>query len=1558
MTADRRSLLIEQLKNVGTGPAAKKLRENEEVVSRLLSIGRTDPMICTKVFELCRSYLEETEKVPEKGWLNELYVRLVNHLFPDDAHPDRPLTKAQRLYLAVLEVLIEQLDDEFDPLLDVLPFDRGALTLSRVRKEFQLFEKTVDDSHFLALMRMTREVTPFDIASHMIGVHNIALHTGIMAKKAGFSVDLPLLSAAAIAHDIGKYGCRGDEASKVPYFHYYYTWQWFCDNGMENIGYISANHSTWDLEFENLPIESLLLVYADFRVRGRRDENGRELITIHTLDEAYDIIFGKLANMTEEKRRRYLTVYIKLRDFERMLKDRGVPSELSENTLLPVKTKDASLMSARETLGGLRSATLRGSVELMETVSVAPSFTRLLEQAKTEKTHQQIRTYLSLFREYSTYMVNANKKKLLLLLYELLVHPDGDVRREAGEIMGEVLAGSGPKYRKERPGGAHQKTMTPTMIALLDESVELWKHYLGLCLHPDRKYSPKHAFRIRNSLKIICQTLFTNCEEKDAEQLIRPLLDEVYKAKGLDRFAMVDSLCRIPIRLIPQRDYYHLLKTLEQFLSDAGGNVELKIAVLQYLQQLKEIPALVESIRTIAVRQNFEKEYYEWTLTYLKNVILEEPYQAFTDEQRSKMFLTNQKNAVHWKIKMAQIGLLCEEAKRNASIAFRTALHFSNLLCVSEHVPVRESAGEHLIEIAPLLSVDQANEIAYDILREMETGEDQIIRFIPPYIGRFLRLLPRNQLNEAIDVLEKMTQGAAIKTACVGLEAVGALIVTRDEKEDPITFRLLSILMTGISHYEDQVHQTAMWVLCYMIFGNKKLPYGYRRKIFLKVNKKLLTLLSEKRRNRLTSFNRSAMLNHLYRFIVEYEVNVGDFVFEKQKPVAFFPGTFDPFSEGHKKVVEKIREMGFEVYLAIDEFSWSKKTVPKLLRRQIAAISTADQWDTYIFPDDMPINIAMPDDLKKLKSVFSRRPLYLVVGSDVILHASAYRNEKPDGAREYNHIVFCRDKEHGGDEFSRIIKGEVLAEKLPEFYETVSSTRIRDYVDRKMDISMLVNPIVQTYIYDRALYVRAPETKGVLPVLDMVFKYYPAASDEVPVQLRKEMIKFPDSMAAALTVRRSRKTGWVIAHTVGEGGLMGVLPTREIADKIRRSTAGSLLFIDSIRMPETTGGGELARMALNELLARNLESHTYAMCLCAHDDRKLKNILTQIGFVEAPGCRGVWLVDMRMPIAFVQDLKLQVKKPSCDDPVFISALERTRPKMRKALAGLFPGQLVLCFDSELLNQRLMERVHKSSGAFELEDQKSLAAKMCVPYGRILSDTIVPQTVTKSLHVEKYFHQDLRQFDIREYPDYSPLRNQVKVLKSFHRPVLLVDDVLHNGYRIDKLDTVFREEEFSPEKIIVAVMSGRGRDLMRQQDRKVECEYYIPNLHYWIKESLLYLFVGGDSMENRPIEAGMLPSINLILPYCYPHYMQDAPEKAVINFSAAALENAWSVMQALEQIHQKDYDTTLTIGRLGEVIARPRLPEQNSSVGFDFNMPASLYLEEEMILLERICKRDK
>lgn len=117
----------------------------------------------------------------------------------------------------------------------------------------------------------------------------------------------------------------------------------------------------------------------------------------------------------------------------------------------------------------------------------------------------------------------------------------------------------------------------------------------------------------------------------------------------------------------------------------------------------------------------------------------------------------------------------------------------------------------------------------------------------------------------------------------------------------------------------------------------------------------------------------------------------GGFTFEAPRPIAFFPGTFDPFTLSHKAIVRTIRDRGFEVLLAIDEFSWSKRTQPYRIRRRIAAMSVADEFHVQIFPEDFPVNIANPENLHRLRQAFPGRKVSIAVGSDVVAHASSYR---------------------------------------------------------------------------------------------------------------------------------------------------------------------------------------------------------------------------------------------------------------------------------------------------------------------------------------------------------------------------------------------------------------------------------------------------------------------------------------------------------------------------------------------------------------------------------------
>ena len=143
--------------------------------------------------------------------------------------------------------------------------------------------------------------------------------------------------------------------------------------------------------------------------------------------------------------------------------------------------------------------------------------------------------------------------------------------------------------------------------------------------------------------------------------------------------------------------------------------------------------------------------------------------------------------------------------------------------------------------------------------------------------------------------------------------------------------------------------------------------------------------------------------------LVEQELLCGGVSFSPPRPVAFFPGTFDPFTLSHKGIVRAIRDEGFEVLLAIDEFSWSKRTQPYRVRREIAAMSVADEFYVHIFPEDFPVNIANPENLRRLRRAFPGREVSIVVGSDVVAHASSYRKPtEPDSIHSFNHVIFRR----------------------------------------------------------------------------------------------------------------------------------------------------------------------------------------------------------------------------------------------------------------------------------------------------------------------------------------------------------------------------------------------------------------------------------------------------------------------------------------------------------------------------------------------------------------------
>lgn len=151
-------------------------------------------------------------------------------------------------------------------------------------------------------------------------------------------------------------------------------------------------------------------------------------------------------------------------------------------------------------------------------------------------------------------------------------------------------------------------------------------------------------------------------------------------------------------------------------------------------------------------------------------------------------------------------------------------------------------------------------------------------------------------------------------------------------------------------------------------------------------------------------------------------------------------------------------------------------------------MAVADVFHVSIFPEDFPVNIANPENLHELRAAFPGRSVSIVVGSDVVLHASSYKKSvTPDSIHTFDHVVFRRTEPDAEPADYSCITGKVLELTLPPQLEEISSTRIREAVDANRDISNLIDPTVQEFIYRRGLYLREPQDKPVLRTEDLSF---------------------------------------------------------------------------------------------------------------------------------------------------------------------------------------------------------------------------------------------------------------------------------------------------------------------------------------------------------------------------------------------------------------------------------------------------------------------------------------
>ena len=1520
----------------------------------------------------CSSHLETLcpamrEKDAEDGdWLQKTYAYLLAGFFPESfaCNLSEQEVTAVESFLGILNGILkrEQAECVFDPGKNFALCSGRELENSPIRDEYGRLLECFYDGGLYALLRLSAICTPYNILGHIAGVHHVSMYIARQLAKKKVPVDPALMSGAALMHDIGKFGCRPSEEDRIPYLHYYYTYQYCLGNRLENIGDIAANHSVWDLELENLSTESLLLIYADFRVKSIPGPDGTEKIRFWDISDSYDVILGKLDNVDDAKRERYSKVYAKLKDFEEYIISLGCAVDLVSGEGTKKKYAFPALMKPDEMTEYFCSLAISSNLEIMSTTMREDRFIDLLETIRSEHDARHVRAYLTALEEYSAYLPQNQKNSILTFLSDMLAHREGDIRRQAAAIAGVLMADYDIRFAKAVPEGYSH----PQVGAKMED---VFTSFMGRMLHPDPNLGERERRYTGFAMKNVMQSLMEHLDEDG-----RARVQEIYIGycvpayDPLTSFFLMDGACMLDPALCSDAQKERMENFAVACVSGSSGE-ESRVASLRFLlgwmekgwKSSRDLPALL--------RQYFPtKEGLPYSIRWLL-MRIRQFYGISGDSEvlsyeMSNLYLENQRLDVPWINKYVNLEILGirQKDEKDPEKLYQYASHLMHMLQFSDRIVNRVQAGENLLAIIPMLSRHQWHEIAQELVSALEIGEYAVSKYIPPCLGRMYLLLNDEERSYILSQMRRLTGSLQERSAVAALETVGVIlgessgVLTEREKD-----RAEGILCAGMADYREEVAHEAFYVLGQKLFGSSTLPLKRKQACFSDLARKILVLRDWTLPGIYVYFN-GVSLNRIYRFINEYRLTTGrNPIDEEELPVAFFPGTFDPFSLGHKRIVEKIREMGYCVYLAVDTFSWSKKPQPFEIRRKIVSIATADMKAVYLFPEEIPVNIANPEDMKRLKSSFGHRKVHIVAGSDVVENASAYRKEREEGCiREFAHIIFLRNPENGSGSVAQTrklcaerIDAKIVFMSLPPLMEEVSSTRIRDNINSGRDILGLIDENVQNYIYDRGLYTIGPVYKTQARYIRFDMEMSAAAGLQMSAASGPQAVSpAGESFCMHFTLEDCPVCD-IVFHDADPSHLLAECGSLKTAAELRHHMGGKTAVLTAIE-----SGGAFTRrglkIALNEWL-EYLQENGYAAAMFHGEDFDTK-ILSLFGFLPLPDAGGFWMVDTRRPVVLFHNTRVAIRETFTRDERMEELLEKCRERLQGALSQAYPGRLVLCFDSEVVNYRLLLLVTKSNGVTMTTPRGVTGDKMCVPFGKILKGVRVPGTVTWALDTEKVYRRDLSSFSVSSYPGYAPLDIQIRTVRSFMRPVIFVDDLYHSGERMRRIYEVLEEEGIRSAELIVGVVSGRGQDLADMNGQHVEAAYHIPNLFRWLIETDLYPFIGGDGVvqpDDRPHLTMAIPSINAVLPYEVPAFLREMSPESLYRYSCVCLENARDIFRLLEDIYRKTYGRLLTMNRIGEVISEPRYPETIQMDREKLRQLPSAMLGEELEKLRRL-----
>ena len=1238
------------------------------------------------------------------------------------------------------------------------------------------------------------------------------------------------------------------------------------------------------------------------------------------------------------------------------------------------------LMDDRQILDQYRLLSRRAQEVFDKAVERENDIMSLLEAVLTVPDWREIRAHLTMLESCVDRFDIEKKKVILQFLFSLLFHENGSIRRLSARTAGVILS------------------------SCMEENSEIFAAALHRILFQSGKKSDYTRRWIGNALKIMISAMYERLDEGGRKELLR-IYSAYFKSSRWGRLSclnLLEGIMEIPWNHWSSMQRGHIFDFLRNFLKTPDD--ELREAALWLLDSWisrgwycpPDVKSYLKHL-TIPEDARICERYLIARIHYMAEAA-KQPSSRDWEKEAVKdldiddeiLFHENLQFDHFWIYKVINLDILKQEfAGREESALYQYATHLLNILRMNTQQEVFWRAGEDLVEIFPHILAHQKYEVIQEIFKAIELRDDSS-NYLPSFLGRTFPLLEKDKQMELMGrfrlladsrsrdtvkvaaeticvILANMASGSGAEgTACDSGEALEDFAGTSGDSgqaagdfagafEDFIRKQrrdFLGILCRCMAGYHADISLEIIHLVGNVLCESHQLT-GWKSESFLYFARKVLIYM----RDTPACHGKVYMLPVISRITDCLETVFRREPEKKDRPedgrrIAIFSDSFDPFTLGHRAVVQEAVDSGYHVFLNVHNYFWAMNTQPLMIRRLIASMTIADIREAWLLPADMPINISRPEDLKMLSGLFPGREIYIITGSDAAGVAEPYLKEpEPGSIHHFPHIIYSKNELYGYPDMRKIrnkIFGHTVYLKLPAYYDSMTSDKVREALEEGREVEGMIDPLARHLIRDWNLYSETATYKQLVemdPIEDVISRSPVEGGEEIQLTIRHAG---DEKEYAAIRCRLREKEG------IKTGEILAIEGREEAS--VREFVLQELLAI-------CTGEGCMAMTCSCPDIDR--DSLIRSGFLCGSPEEKAEALTVGKGDKDedvSDHCR----LDMSRPIAMFFDASSFIKEPYDKDPAVREAMMRGRTRLKESLISLYPGSLVMHIDAGVLHYKINRLISRRNDITDPEAglmdggglDESMGNKLCVPFGKILKGIRIPHTVTKVLNAEKVYDEELKHFEFRELPDYPSLPTQIRTIRSFDMPVILVDDVYHKGFRMARMSQLLSGESVDVSGLIVGVMSGRGKDLAASRGLDVESVYFVPNLRAWLLESDLYPFIGGDGIlsdQAGPAGRSALPSINTLLPYQMPSFLKESTDEAILELSRVCLDNSRSIFRALEQAYRNRHHRTLTLERIKEVMVEPRYPEGIDLSDRTMRRPVSEILTRELHRLARLYR---